>query len=52
MTNAQYIVVPDTNSVTRRWAIARLTPGAREIVEGGFSTRKAAWAYIQREYKG
>lgn len=50
MTNTQYIVVPDTNAVTRRWAIARLTPRTREIVESGFSTRKAAWDYIQREY--
>ena len=44
----RYIVVPQGSSFSRRFAIKDLTTGF--VVEGGFSSSAAAWAYIDREY--
>ncbi len=50
MTNTTYIVVPQGNSFSRRWAIINTTTGFVE--ESGFSSRQAAWDYIWKEYGG
>jgi uncharacterized protein YbdZ (MbtH family) len=44
----QYIVVPQGNTFSRRWAILDTHTGF--IVEGGFSSRHAAQDYIAKEY--
>ncbi len=48
MTNTQYIVVPQGNTFSRRWAILDTRTGF--VVEGGFSSRAAAEDYINLEY--
>ena len=48
MTNTQYIVVPQGNTFSRRWAILDTHTGF--VVEGGFSSRAAAEDYINLEY--
>lgn len=48
MTNTHYIVVPQGTSFSRRWAIVDTRTGY--IVESGFSSRSAAFDYLEREY--
>jgi len=49
MKNTQYIVVPHGIPSSRRWAIIDTRTGF--VAESGFSSRSAAWDYIQREYE-
>jgi len=44
----RYIVVPQGNTFSRRWAILDTHTGF--VVEGGFSSRNAAEDYINLEY--